>query len=334
VIAPWNFPLAIITGMSAGAIAGGNAEILKPAGQSPIIAAKLAAILREAGVPPAIVQYLPGRGAEAGQALVEHAGVDTIAFTGSNAVGLRMIEAAAKTRLGQRNVKRVIAEMGGKNAIVIDDDADLDQAVGGTLVSAFGYAGQKCSACSRLIVVGSAYEEAVGRLRNGVASLVVGPPHEPETFVPPVISARAKETIEGYIEGARADSALLVQGGAPDEAGHYVRPTVFTDVPLRSRLACEEVFGPVLAVFRAGTFEEGLALAADSPYALTGGVYSRNPRHIELARRTFRTGNLCINRKTTGAIVNRHPFGGTAMSGIGERRAVRTTCGSSWSRGW
>ena len=319
IIAPWNFPLAIITGMTTGALAGGNAAILKPASQSPIIAARLAGILREAGVPAETVQYLPGSGGEAGQALVEHPGVDTIAFTGSNAVGLQMIEDAAKTRPGQRNVKRVIAEMGGKNAIVIDDDADLDQAVGGTLASAFGYAGQKCSACSRLIIVGTAYEEAVERLRNGVASLVVGPPHAPETFVPPVVSARAKETIESYIEAGRKDARLLVQGEAPAGGGHYVRPTVFVDVPLDSRIAREEIFGPVLSVFHAKTFEEALELAVDSPFALTGGVYSRNPRHIELARRRFRTGNLYVNRKTTGAIVGRHPFGGTAMSGIGEK---------------
>ncbi len=320
VIAPWNFPLAIITGMSTAAIAGGNAAILKPAGQSPIIAARLVNILREAGVPSGIVQYLPGPGGEVGRALVDHSGVDTIAFTGSNAVGLQIIEAAAQTKTGQRNVKRVIAEMGGKNAIIVDEDADLDQAIGETLLSTFGYAGQKCSACSRLIIVSSAYEEATERLRNGVASLFVGPPHDPATFVPPVISASAKETIDGCIATAEHYSTLLVQGNVPAHSrGHYVRPTVFTGVPEASPLATEEIFGPVLAVFRAETFEEALGVATRSPFSLTGGVFSRNPRHIEMARRRFNVGNLYINRKTTGAIVSRQPFGGTAMSGIGEK---------------
>jgi RHH-type proline utilization regulon transcriptional repressor/proline dehydrogenase/delta 1-pyrroline-5-carboxylate dehydrogenase len=319
IIAPWNFPLAIICGMSVGALAGGNAAILKPAGQSPIIAHELVRILREAGVPPGVVQYLPGAGSEVGQALVEHPGVDIVAFTGSGAVGLGIIQAAARMRSGQANVKRVLAEMGGKNAIIIDEDADLDQAVAGVVTSAFGYAGQKCSACSRLIVVGSAYDEAVSRLAHAVESLVVGPPHLPESFVPPVISAGARNKIQGYIDAARAYATLLVQGNAPNDGGHYVRPTVFTDVPIGSPLAQEEVFGPVLAVFRAATFEEALDVAANSAFALTGGVYSRNPRNVEMSRRAFHVGNLYINRPVTGAIPSRQPFGGARLSGIGEK---------------
>jgi RHH-type proline utilization regulon transcriptional repressor/proline dehydrogenase/delta 1-pyrroline-5-carboxylate dehydrogenase len=319
IIAPWNFPLAIICGMSAGALAGGNAAILKPAGQSPIIAYELVRILREAGVPPEVVQYLPGPGSEVGQALVEHPGVDIIAFTGSSAVGLSIIQAAAKTGAGQANVKRVIAEMGGKNAIIIDEDADLDQAVAGVITSAFGYAGQKCSACSRLVIVGSAYDEALSRLAHAVESLIVGPPHRPETFVPPVISGGALRKMQGYIEAAQGYANLLVQGCAPDDGGYYVRPTVFTDVPLDSPLAQEEVFGPVLAVFRAATFEEAVEIAGNSAFALTGGIYSRNPRNVELARRTFVVGNLYVNRQITGAIPARQPFGGTRMSGIGEK---------------
>jgi RHH-type proline utilization regulon transcriptional repressor/proline dehydrogenase/delta 1-pyrroline-5-carboxylate dehydrogenase len=319
IIAPWNFPLAIICGMSAGALAGGNCAILKPAGQSPIIAHELVRILRAAGVPPGVVQYLPGPGSQVGQALVEHPDVDIIAFTGSSEVGLRMIETAAKTRPGQRSVKRVTAEMGGKNAIIIDDDADLDQAVAGVISSAFGYAGQKCSACSRLIILDSAYEEAIERLARAVESLVVGPPHLPETFVPPVIDAAAKTKIEGYITGAGDYARLLVRGSAPGGDGHYVRPTVFTDVPADSPLAQEEVFGPVLAVFRARTFEDALAIAENSRFGLTGGIFSRNPRHIELARRQFQVGSLYINRPVTGAIPGRHPFGGMRMSGIGEK---------------
>jgi len=326
VIAPWNFPLAIITGMSVGALAGGNTAILKPAAQSPIIAYRLVEILRDAGVPSGAVQYLPGPGGEIGRALVEHPGVDNIAFTGSSAVGLGIIQAAAITHPGQRNVKRVVAEMGGKNAIIVDDDADLDQAVSGVLVSAFGYAGQKCSACSRLIIVGSAYEEALERLKNAVASLVVGPPDDPATFVPPVISDDARKKINGYVESGLTYATLLVQTDIShqnsyevEEAPHYVAPTVFTEVPADSPLAKEEIFGPVLSVSRAGDFEEALEIALNSTFALTGGVFSRNPRHIELARAVFRTGNLYFNRKITGAVVGRQPFGGLAMSGVGAK---------------
>jgi RHH-type proline utilization regulon transcriptional repressor/proline dehydrogenase/delta 1-pyrroline-5-carboxylate dehydrogenase len=318
IIAPWNFPLAIITGMSSAALAAGCPAILKPAGQSPIIAAMLVRLLHEAGLPPEVVQYLPGPGGEVGQALAEDPGVDVIAFTGSNAVGLRLLETAARVQPGQRNVKRVIAEMGGKNAIIVDEDADLDQAVWGTVVSAFGYAGQKCSACSRVVVAGSAWSEFRQRLAAAVESLVVGPPHDPFTFVPPVISASAKEAIEGYIAIGMREGRLLARGAQPG-GGHYVAPHVFEEVPLDSRLTCEEVFGPVLALYRADTFEECLRIALDSPFALTGGVYSRNPHHLALARREFRVGNLYINRKTTGAIVGRHSFGGFAMSGVGDK---------------
>ncbi len=319
IIAPWNFPLAIICGMSAGALAGGNAAILKPAGQSPLIAYELVRTLRAAGVPPGIVQYLPGPGREVGQALVEHLDVNMIAFTGSSEVGLGIIETAARKRSGQHDVKRVIAEMGGKNAIIIDDDADLDQAVAGVITSAFSYAGQKCSACSRLIIVDTAYEEVISRLANAVSSLVVGPPHLPETFVPPVVDCAAAEKINGYIQGAKTYAKVLVQAPAPADGGSYVSPTVFTNVPPGSPLGHEEVFGPVLAVFRARRFEEALDIAADSAFALTGGIYTRNPRHVELARSRFRTGSLYINRPVTGAIPGRHPFGGMRLSGIGEK---------------
>jgi RHH-type proline utilization regulon transcriptional repressor/proline dehydrogenase/delta 1-pyrroline-5-carboxylate dehydrogenase len=319
IIAPWNFPLAIITGMSTAALAAGNAAILKPADPSPIIAYRLVETLRAAGVPREVVHYVSGRGHEVGRALVEHPGIDIIAFTGSTAVGQSIIAAAAQVRPGQRNVKHVIAEMGGKNAIIIDDDADLDEAIAGTVASAFGYAGQKCSACSRLVVVGSAHDEVLERLRNAVASLVVGPPDDPATVVPPVINAAARDKITRYIEIGKRTSRLLVEGTIPPGSGYYVRPTVFTDVPMDSPLACEEIFGPVLAVFHARDFDEAMRIAADSPFALTGGVFSRSPRHIDLARTRFRVGNLYINRKITGAIVGRQPFGGLAMSGTGDK---------------
>lgn len=319
VIAPWNFPLAIITGMSSAALVAGNAVILKPAAQSPIIAFKLAEIYREAGVPPDVVAYLPGPGSTVGQHLVEHPDIDVIAFTGSKEVGLGILRAAAEVAPGQRNVKRVIAEMGGKNAIIIDDDADLDQAVAGVVVSAFGYAGQKCSACSRLIVVGSAYQETIERLGAAVESLVVGPPHDPATFVPPVISQSACRRIKGYVEEGSATAHVLAQAAVPVGGGHYVPPTVLTGVSASSRIAREEIFGPVLSVFQASDFEEALALALDSEFALTGGLFSRNPRNIERAKREFRVGNLYVNRKITGAVVGRQPFGGLRMSGVGDK---------------
>jgi RHH-type proline utilization regulon transcriptional repressor/proline dehydrogenase/delta 1-pyrroline-5-carboxylate dehydrogenase len=327
VIAPWNFPLALIGGMTTGALAGGNPAILKPAGESPIVAYHFVRTLREAGVPDGVVQYLPGRGSVVGRALIEHPDIDTIAFTGSSEVGLSIIEAAARSSTGalrsgdgnSRNVKRVIAEMGGKNALIIDDDADLDQAIGGAVASAFLYAGQKCSACSRLIIVGSAYDEALGRLKNAVESLVVGPPHDPATYVSPVISESARQKIQGYIDAGREYATLFAQASVPDSDGHYVHPTVFTDVGLDSPLAQEEIFGPVVAVFHARSFIEALEIAADSRFRLTGGVYSRNPRHVALARRRFAVGNLYINRKITGSIPGRHPFGGSALSGIGEK---------------
>jgi RHH-type proline utilization regulon transcriptional repressor/proline dehydrogenase/delta 1-pyrroline-5-carboxylate dehydrogenase len=319
VIAPWNFPLAIICGMTSAALAAGNCAILKPAAQSSLIAARLVDILREAGVPAEVVHYLPGPGAGVGQALVDHPGVSMIAFTGSKDVGLSIVRSAAVVQPGQREVKRVIAEMGGKNAIIVDDDADLDQAVAGTITSAFGYAGQKCSACSRLIVVGSAYDEVLARLGPAVQSLVVGPPHDPSTFVPPVISRAQQQKISGYIENGRKTARLLVEGRRPEGDGSFVPPAVFVDVKPEDPLAREEIFGPVLSVFRVESFDEALKLALDSEYALTGGLYSRNPRNIEKARREFRTGSLYINRKTTGAIVGRHPFGGLQLSGVGDK---------------
>jgi acyl-CoA reductase-like NAD-dependent aldehyde dehydrogenase len=223
--------------------------------------------------------------------------------------------------------------MGGKNAIIVDDDADLDQAVAGTITSAFGYAGQKCSACSRLIVVGSAYDEVLARLGPAVQSLVVGAPHDPSTFVPPVISRAQQQKINGYIENGRKTAPLLVEGRRPLGDGSFVAPVVFVDVKAEDPLAREEIFGPVLSVFRVESFDEALKLALDSEYALTGGLYSRNPRNIEKARREFRTGSLYINRKTTGAIVGRHPSAVCSFRVWATRRAGRTTCCSSSSRG-
>jgi RHH-type proline utilization regulon transcriptional repressor/proline dehydrogenase/delta 1-pyrroline-5-carboxylate dehydrogenase len=317
IIAPWNFPLAIITGMASAALAAGCPVVLKPAEQSPIVAAKLARLLREAGFPAGTVNYTPGSG-ETGKALVEHPDVEVIAFTGSNAVGQGILRTAAGVVEGQRNFKHVIAEMGGKNAIVVDDDADIDQAVAGVVASAFGYAGQKCSACSRVIVVGSAYGEFRERLAAAVASMPAGAPEDPYTFVPPVISAEARGRIAEYVALGKAEGTVVACGPAAGP-GHFVMPYVFEGIERDSRLAQEEIFGPVLVMFRAKDFGEALEIAMDSRFALTGGVFSRNPRNIERACREFRVGNLYINRKITGAIVGRHPFGGFRMSGLGDK---------------
>ena len=317
IIAPWNFPLAIITGMASAALAAGCPVVLKPAEQSPIVAAKLARLLREAGFPAGTVNYTPGSG-ETGKALVEHPDVEVIAFTGSNAVGQGILRTAAGVVEGQRNFKHVIAEMGGKNAIVVDDDADIDQAVAGVVASAFGYAGQKCSACSRVIVVGSAYGEFRERLAAAVASMPSGPPDDPYTFVPPVISAEARSRIAEYVALGKAEGTVVACGPATGP-GHFVMPYVFEGIARDSRLAQEEIFGPVLVMFSAKDFADALEIAMDSRFALTGGVFSRNPRNIERARQEFRVGNLYINRKITGAIVGRHPFGGFRMSGLGDK---------------
>ncbi len=315
VISPWNFPLAICAGMAAAPIAVGNTVIIKPAPQSPIIAAKFAEIMAEAGLPPGVLNYLPG-GDEAGAALVKHPTVTFINFTGSRAVGLLINATAAQTPPNQPHVKHVIAEMGGKNAIIVDADADLDDAVLGAAASAFGYAGQKCSACSRIIVVGDAYESFVKRLVDATASLRIGPATDPGTAVPPVIDAAARKNILAAIEKGKSEAKCVLSVDVSKLGdGHYVGPTIFADVPPDSSLAQQEIFGPVVAVMRARDFDHALALANGTAYALTGGVYSRSPAHLDEARRRFRVGNLYLNRKITGAIVNRQPFGGMKMSG-------------------
>ena len=320
IIAPWNFPLAILTGMTAAALVTGNTAIMKPAEQSPIMAWHLMAIFREAGFPAGVVNYLPGVGEEIGEHLVESPVTDLIAFTGSKGVGLRICELAATVRQGQRGPKRVIAEMGGKNAIIVDEDADLDEAIRGVVASAFGYAGQKCSACSRAIVVGSAYDPFLARLVPAAASLQVGPADDPGTMVGPVIDAEALRRVQRYIEQGRAEATLVHATDVSHlPTGYFVGPAVFADVPPRAVIAQEEIFGPVLAVLRATTFEEALAIANATEYALTGGLFSRRPAHIDRAKAAFRVGNLYINRQITGAVVGRQPFGGFRMSGIGSK---------------
>jgi RHH-type proline utilization regulon transcriptional repressor/proline dehydrogenase/delta 1-pyrroline-5-carboxylate dehydrogenase len=318
VIAPWNFPLAIACGMAVAALVTGNATILKPAEQSSLIATELADILLKSGVPADAFAFLPGLGHEIGPMLVNDPRIDIICFTGSKAVGLEIVSRAAAVNPGQRAVKRVIAEMGGKNAVIIDEDADLDEAVKGVLYSAFGYAGQKCSACSRLIAVGDAYETFMTRLCDAAADMFVGPALDSATLVGPVISKEAQTRILDTIRDAESKNKLAFKGKTPNN-GFYVPPTIFRDVSTESSLWKEEVFGPVLACRSAKTFDEALALAVQSEYALTGGLYSRSPQHIAEAREKFKVGNLYINRGCTGALVCRQPFGGFAMSGVGSK---------------
>ncbi|MBI2824561.1 MAG: L-glutamate gamma-semialdehyde dehydrogenase [Planctomycetia bacterium] len=323
VIAPWNFPLAILTGMTTAALVTGNTVVMKPAEQSPVVAAKLMDIFRELQLPPGVLNYLPGSGETAGAALVEHPDTAVIAFTGSRAVGLAINRRAAETS-GQGTapiVKRVIAEMGGKNAIIIDDDADLDEAVLGVVRSAFGYQGQKCSACSRAIVLAKVYDQFLARLVDATRSLKVGPAEEPGTSVGPVIDAEAFERVKKYIEVGRNEGrcVLSVEVGELAARGFYIGPHIFADVDSEARIAQEEIFGPVLAVIRAGNLAEALAIANGTDYALTGGIYSRSPHNLQIAQRDFLVGNLYLNRPITGALVGRQPFGGFKMSGIGSQ---------------
>jgi RHH-type proline utilization regulon transcriptional repressor/proline dehydrogenase/delta 1-pyrroline-5-carboxylate dehydrogenase len=321
VIAPWNFPLAILTGMTTAALVAGNTVVMKPAEQSPIIAARLMEIFEDVGIPDGVINYLPGVGEEIGPELVGSPEVDLVAFTGSQAVGLGINERAAHTDPRQDGVKRVIAEMGGKNAIVIDDDANLDEAVQGVLHSAFGYSGQKCSACSRAIVLEPAYEEFVKRLVNAVKSLKIGAADEPGTFVGPVIDDEAQKRILNYIEIGKAEAKLAhgTDVTALAESGYFIGPHVFVDVLPDARIAQEEIFGPVLAVIRARDFDDALAIANGTRFALTGGVFSRSPGNLKRARNEFEVGNLYLNRGITGALVERQPFGGYKMSGIGSK---------------
>jgi RHH-type proline utilization regulon transcriptional repressor/proline dehydrogenase/delta 1-pyrroline-5-carboxylate dehydrogenase len=321
VIPPWNFPLAIPTGMTVAALVTGNTVILKPAEQSPIITWHLASILRAAGLPPGVLNYLPGLGEEAGQALVNHPGIDIVAFTGSRDVGLLINRQAAETRSGQDHVKRVITEMGGKNAILIDEDADLDEAVVGVIHSAFGYAGQKCSACSRVIVLEGIHDAFVARLVEAARAVKVGPADDPETLVGPVIDADARRRIIDYQRIAASEGRVVFHAdvGPLADQGYFVGPMIVADVKPSARLGQEEIFGPVLAVLKVKDLDEGLRIANGTQYALTGGLYSRRPATIVRVAREFDVGNLYINRGITGALVDRQPFGGFKLSGIGTK---------------
>jgi len=321
VIAPWNFPLAILCGMTTAALVTGNTVIMKPAEQSSLVAAKFMEIFQEVGLPPGVVAYLPGIGEEVGPELVHNPDVAMIAFTGSKGVGLLINREAAPTPAGQNHVKRVLAEMGGKNAIIVDDDADLDEAVLGVMHSAFGYQGQKCSACSRAIVLEAIHDRFLGRLIEATRGLKVGPAEDPGSMIGPVIDAEAHRRIYDYIEKGKAEGKLVFGEdlGPLGQEGYYVGPHIFAEVASTAVIAQEEIFGPVLAVLKAPDLSKGLEIANGVPYALTGGLYTRSPSHIARVKREFRVGNLYINRKITGALVDRQPFGGFKLSGIGSK---------------
>jgi RHH-type proline utilization regulon transcriptional repressor/proline dehydrogenase/delta 1-pyrroline-5-carboxylate dehydrogenase len=319
VIAPWNFPLAILCGMTTAALVAGNTVVMKPAEQASLVGAKLMEVFQEAGLPAGVVNYLPGIGEEIGPVLVGHPDVAVLAFTGSRAVGLAINRQAAEQPAGQDHIKRVITELGGKNAIIVDDDADLDEAVHGVTHSAFVYQGQKCSACSRAIVLQGQYDAFLERLIEATRSLRVGPAEDPGTTVGPLIDGDALKRVQDYIEKGKHEARLVYAGdvGALAGEGYYVAPHVFADVPPSAAIAQEEIFGPVLAVLQARNLDEALAIANGTAYALTGGLYSRSPQNIQRVRRDFRVGDLYINRKITGALVGRQPFGGFKLSGMG-----------------
>ena len=324
VIAPWNFPLAILTGMAAAAVVAGNAVVLKPSDQTPVIAARLMELLVEAGLPPGVANLVTGPGSRVGAHLVAHPQVDFIAFTGSKEVGLKIWELAGRTVPGQPNLKKVICEMGGKNCVILDSDADLDEAVVGCIASAFGYQGQKCSAISRLVVLADNYDKFIDRLIAAADSLRVGPAEEPGAIVGPVINRDAQQRILAVIAAGKQEAKLAWQGAVPNDArACYVPPAIFTDVPPSSRLFREEIFGPVLAVAKAGDFDQALALANDSEFALTGGCYSRSPVNLQRVKAELVCGNLYLNRAITGAVVERQPFGGFKMSGAGTKAGGR-----------
>jgi RHH-type transcriptional regulator, proline utilization regulon repressor / proline dehydrogenase / delta 1-pyrroline-5-carboxylate dehydrogenase len=319
VIAPWNFPLAIPCGMVTAALATGNAVLFKPAEQTPGIAFRLVEALLEAGLDPGLLAFLPGLGEDVGEYLVDHPAVSVISFTGSKAVGLRIVERASVLRPGQQHVKRVIAEMGGKNAIVVDSDADLDVAVPAIIDSAFAYAGQKCSAASRVIVLKDVYEQAISRIVDAARIVPVGDPHDMSTVVGPLIDEGARDNVRRYQDIAPEEGDVLLRRHDVPDDGWFAGPTVVTVPDATARIATEEIFGPLLVCMRADDLDHAIALANATPYALTGGVFSRSPSHIKRAIDGIRAGNLYINRGITGAIVGRQPFGGFGLSGVGSK---------------
>jgi 1-pyrroline-5-carboxylate dehydrogenase len=324
VIPPWNFPLAIMAGMTAAAIVTGNTVVLKPSSDAPTIAYKFFELLEEAEMPAGVVNFMTGSGAEVGDVVVDHPKTRFIAFTGSKEIGLRINERAAKVHEGQLWIKRVVAEMGGKDAIIVADDADLDDAATGVVQSAFGFQGQKCSACSRAIIDARVYDTMVEKIAERTATIKVGAPTDNTTAMSAVINEKAFKAINGYVEKGKAEGGRVVAGGGSDgEQGFFIEPTVIADVKPGDTIEQEEIFGPVLAVIKAKDYDDALRIANDTQFGLTGAVYSADEAKLDRARNEFHVGNLYLNRKCTGALVGVHPFGGFNMSGTDSKAGGR-----------
>lgn len=325
VIPPWNFPLAILVGMVLASVVTGNTVVLKPSSESAVVAAKFVELCEEASLPPGVLNFVPGSGGKIGDYLVGNPSTRFIAFTGSKEVGLHINELAAKTAEGQLWIKRVVAEMGGKDTIVVDETADMDAAVDGVVASAFGYSGQKCSACSRVVVVDQVYDELIGRVADRASKIKVGPTKDQDNWMGPVSSKSAYGSILNYIEIGKGEGNVMAGGGplSDDQRGFFVKPTVIGEVDPMARISQEEIFGPVLAAFRARDFDSALDIANNTQFGLTGAVFTRERERLEKARSDFHVGNLYLNRKCTGAFVDVHPFGGFNMSGTDSKAGGR-----------
>jgi 1-pyrroline-5-carboxylate dehydrogenase len=324
VIPPWNFPLAILAGMTSAAVVSGNTVVLKPSSDSPLIGWKFFEIMEQSGLPPGVINFVTGPGGEVGDTLVMHPKTRFVSFTGSKEVGIHIYEVAAKVQPGQVWLKRVVAEMGGKDSIIVDAGVDLEDAAKGVIASAFGFSGQKCSACSRVIVHDRVYEKFVGILAGLTGALTLGDPADPATAVGPVVNRGSHSSIMTYIQKGVREGGRIVAGGAPGSPdGFFIQPTVIADVAPDATIAQDEIFGPVLAVIRAGDFGKALSIANNTEFGLTGAVYTRNSKHRKRAEREFFVGNLYLNRKCTGALVGVNPFGGFNMSGTDSKAGGR-----------
>jgi 1-pyrroline-5-carboxylate dehydrogenase len=323
VIPPWNFPAAIMAGMTMASLVAGNTVVLKPATDTPTVAAKFVEIAYAAGIPKETLNFVTGSGGTIGDVLVKHPKTRFVAFTGSKEVGLRISELASKNGPGQIWIKRTVLEMGGKDSIIVDEEADVDAAAEGVVQSAFGYQGQKCSACSRAIVSQKIYDAFVQKLVERAKKISVGPSDNPNHYMGPVVNKTALETILNYIEVGKKEGKLLLGGGRGPGEGYFLQPTIIADVEPKARIAQEEIFGPVLAVIKARDFDHALEIANNTEFGLTGAVYSRNTAKLEKAQEAFHVGNLYFNRKCTGAMVGAHPFGGFNMSGTDSKAGGR-----------
>jgi 1-pyrroline-5-carboxylate dehydrogenase len=328
VIPPWNFPLAIMAGMTVASVVTGNTVVLKPSSDSATIAYKFFEILEECGLPNGVVNFVPGGGTEVGEEMVQNPKTRFIAFTGSKEVGLHINEVAARTQPGQLWIKRVVAEMGGKDAIIVDADTDLDDAATGVVQSAFGFQGEKCSACSRAIIHQDIYDTMLDKIAERTGKLKLGNPTELTTNLSAVINRKAFDNINAYIEKGKAEGGRVIAGGGSDgEQGFFIEPTVIADVKPGDTIEQQEIFGPVLAVIKAANFDDALRIANDTEFGLTGAVYTNDEEKLERARREFHVGNLYFNRKCTGALVGVHPFGGFNMSGTDSKAGGRDYLG-------